>query len=159
MGDRIFQFYLKVSSLWLLWTVMGCTPSSVCTSSDGSTADFSTPFGSWKKVSGYSTPKTDAELALNFDVLIVEAGTRICGVRVVNGAISETTFQGTYTNDTTNNRITIDYGDDTTDTALWRISGGCTSPTFSLSYNDGSSEVYEIQSKTEVSCSSPSGSQ
>jgi hypothetical protein len=138
----------------------GCTPSTTCTSSDGTEVDFSTPFGSWKKVSGYSTPKSTADLELNFDVLIVEPGNRICLVRVVNGAVSETVFQGTYVNDVTLKRIAIEIDDETLN-ASWRISGGCSDPTFSLSYDNGSAESYEIRSKdlSQVSCSADSGSQ
>ncbi len=134
-----------------------CTPSTVCTTADGTgSVDISNPLGSWKKISGYSTPRTAAELELNFDVLIVEAGNRVCVVRVVNGVSMETIYLANYTLDLNTKRISIAYTDNTSDEARYSITGGCSSTGMSLSYSDGTFETYSLKSKnlSEISCGS-----
>jgi hypothetical protein len=155
MNSRRKLLFIFVALLPLS-LVLTCTPTTTCTTADGETADFSNPFGAWTQVTGYSTPKTEAELALSFDVLIVESGTKMCKTRVQNGVSQSTVFQATYTNDVNTKTLSISYADGGSDVARYSLTGGCSNPGLTLSYQDGTAETFKIRTKdlSEVSCSS-----
>jgi hypothetical protein len=59
--------------------------SGTCTTGDGQAVGTYEIFGQWKKISGYTTPRTKEQLELDFDLLIVRKGNLMCNQKVVNG--------------------------------------------------------------------------
>lgn len=150
-----FQLKLKISFIFCLVNLVACTPSTVCTNADGTSSNYSEIFGAWKMTSGYTPTRTAAELALNFQVLVIEAGQRICEYEVVNGNTSGASqiFLGQYTHNVNAKQITVQ-GVSNSETLSYSFSGGCTAPSMTLTSNSGTVEKYEVWSKdlTQINC-------
>lgn len=152
----------------LIVTVGGCAPlgmdstGGTCTTSEGGQVNTYQIFGKWKKRSPYTPPRSDDELALNFDLLIVERGavsgtttTPLCMAQVVNGGLVQVLYRGIYEHDLTNKKMLIQYlqGDvslvNQIRTATYSFSGSCDSTTLNLAYSDGKTELFDFFSQPE----------
>ncbi len=106
-------------------------------------------------ISGYSPPKTEAELALNFQVLVIEPGTRICEYEVVNGNAGSAPriFLGQYTHNV-NQKTLVVQGETSSETLTYNFSGGCAAPQMTVTSNSSSVERYELWSKdsNQINC-------
>lgn len=142
--------------------------SGVCKDSSGNTINTHEIFGQWKKVSGYlGGEKSAEELKYNYSVLMVEKGSAICQVSVVNRtaqAVKSTdqeAYVATYSHDINARTLSMTYtagaAGASSDQAVYSFSGDCSSPKLVLSYPGNSAlsqEVFVLQSKNvpEKSC-------
>ena len=132
----------------LLWS-SACELESTgaCKLSDGSNIDTYKIFGAWKKVEGYTTPRTPDDLALNFDLLYVELGNRICGVSRVNGAqLPNALFKANYTHDVDKHQVSLQPTGGTVPANLlsYAFTGSCNTTRMIFTYSNNVREVYEI---------------
>lgn len=94
---------LAIFALGFLAGLSGCAPpagsGATCKAADGSVVDPYEIFGQWKKISGYTTPRSATQLKLDFDLLIVKKGDLFCSLSVKNGGIQGWNYLGNYTHD------------------------------------------------------------
>jgi len=147
---RIFRLPFLFGALGLLGS---CLPSlssggSGTCNTEGGVVNTYEIFARWKLVSGYATPRTKAELALDFDLLSIKKGTVACSDQVVNGGVAGRNFQANYSHDIAKKKITFHYSDGGEETASYSFAGSCDSTRMTLTYANGT-ETYEIYD-TEV---------
>lgn len=100
--------HLLVLAFACVATFAGCAPtSSVCNTADGSSVDTYQIFGKWKKISGYTVPRTTDELKLNFDLLVIKKGKVMCSERVVSGASDGFNYFANYVQDVPNKKLDL----------------------------------------------------
>ena len=148
----------SVRSLTLLWAaslvllnscnpLVGTTAAGVCSNEGADSVNTYTIFGSWKKVDGYDTPRTQEELELDFETLIILPGSRMCKIEVKNGAAVRTIFKGDYTHDISRKALEVTYDDESADSIRYSYSGTCDETKMNFVYTGAKSEVYQVRSK------------
>lgn len=152
-----FRHPILVMSLGSL-LLLSCAPlgqesGGKCKDSSGNTVDVKTPFGKWKKVSGYETEKSAESLKLNYDVLIVEMGAILCSTRVVNGTQATSVYKAAYEHNVDTKQLDITYlaGDyDGSERVSYSFSGSCEEPKMTITHTESneSPETYVLVSKT-----------
>ncbi len=140
------------------------TASGDCTTQDGASINTHQVIGKWKKISGYSDNRSQATIALNHDILVVQPAysngvSRACLIPVDNGTPRSTAlFKANYENDLDDKKVTYTFdsgGGSAPDTvANYSFAGSCGETRMTLNYANGESEVYEIinQEVTEPVC-------
>jgi hypothetical protein len=107
--------------------------------------------GSWKKVYGYATPRTDEELETNFDLMLIEPGDRMCEAEVINSAQTNANYRALFAIDVNDRTISVQYDEnnapapDATPTVVrYSFSDSCDETKLILRYPNGTFEKYEI---------------
>jgi hypothetical protein len=135
----------------------GGTSAGMCRTVGGSQVNTYTLFGSWKKITGYESSRSAAELELNYDVLLIEAGEVFCVVEVINGAVGDKLAEGTYAHNVAQKSATFTilagFGQGS-NTATYSFTGTCDKTQMTLAYGGGEVERYRVLSKDAVSCAS-----
>jgi hypothetical protein len=108
-------------------------------------------YGQWKMTQGYPASESNSAKVTQTDFrqLIIERGTRMCGVRFVNSVASELTFKATYAVDLKTDDInySLDEGNSAggpDGRARFSFGGDCTHPQLNLIYSNGSHETYDL---------------
>ncbi len=103
------------------------------------------PTGQWKRVV-YNPPRSQAELELNFDILVVEPGNQVCMTEISNGVQAGAIFRGSYTHDVSAKSMVFNYEEGLSgqETLRYSFSGSCDSTRMSLTSGDGSVVSYEL---------------
>ena len=118
-----------------LLVVMGaCTPQ-ICNTGSGSVDTYQI-FGTWKLTSGYAEPRSEEELKLNYDVLVIKPGNVACRIRAVNGTLTEYVWQATYSNNVERKELTFERTDGQTDQLVYSFAGNCSSTAMNWTFTD-----------------------
>jgi hypothetical protein len=124
----------------------------ICASTGETTYRFS---GAWKKVYGYSTPRTATELETDFDLLEIEPGDRVCEAGITNGASTGANYRALYRINTTQRTVDLQYDennvpapDATATTVRYSFQGTCDDTELLLRYPNGAVEKYSHYSST-----------
>jgi len=121
--------------------------SGACKLGDGSNIDTYKVFGAWKKVDGYTPPRSPDDLALNYDLLYVEYGNRMCAVSRVNGGQQPNAlFKANYTHDVDKRQVTLTTTGGTVPSNLvsYNFTGSCNTTRMVFTYSNNQRETYEI---------------
>jgi hypothetical protein len=151
---------------FLLVPLVSCNPltstggggtAGACNTANGPVNTY-TIYGSWKKTSGYDPPRSAAELNSNYDILIVLPGSKMCKLNVVNDAVEQTEYLGTYTHAIDAKTLEFTYlagaNEGSVDSLTYAFSGSCDRTNFNLTYQAGGVEKYTVISKdlSRISC-------
>ncbi len=131
-----------------------CTPfgeessSGVCSTDGTNTHQFA---GAWKKIDGYPTNRTAAELENSFDLLMIERGDRLCEAEILNLVPQGANYRALFTVDVNKRVASVQYDEDNrlapdaVPTEIrYSFSGSCDQTNLLLRYPNGSFEKYRI---------------
>lgn len=157
----------RVTVLLCVAALAACSPlglssneAGICQTTDGNVVDTYQIVGKWKKISPYSPSRTEAELAVNYELLIIEGGVQLntvrapmCLANVVNNGLSTVPYRALYEHNLTKKMMYVEYtegeGDGTTADIKYSFSGSCADTKLTLSYGS-TTEVYKIYGTSDT---------
>lgn len=139
---------------------LSANEAGICQTTDGNTVDTYQLVGKWKKISPYTPARTDAELGVNYELMIIEGGVQLntvrapmCLANVVNGGLSTVPYRALYEHNLTKKMIYVEYtegeGDGTTADIKYSFSGSCADTKLTLNYGS-TTEVYKIYGTSDT---------
>jgi hypothetical protein len=153
----IFIYSKRVILMSLSFLLASCNPfgessSGVCSSSGENTYKFS---GAWKKIYGYESPRSAAELENDFHLLMIEPGDRLCEAGVSNSVTTGANYRALFLNNVNKRTVDVQYDEDNqpapdaeATTIKYSFSGSCGDTQLTFRYPDGAVEKYELFNST-----------
>ena len=161
---QIFKILKTSIALFVLFVFSACnilpgdnSSGGLCQTTDGSVVDTYNIFGTWKKISGYSSPRSETRLQNDYDVLIVMRTGGTCRVEFENAAQTTITKEFyNFTHDVDLKSLELSSIDGEEGGSIkYRFSGSCGDTKMTWTWSNGGVEIFQYRSKNldEVSCS------
>ena len=139
---------LSLVSIAMLLVCQSCVAVQGSCEVDGKSINTYQLIGKWKQVTGYDPQRTKAELESNFNLLVIQKGTTLCAIPVIQQAPQSTTeYTATYEDDINLKKVTFHYtaGPDAnnSETSNYSFSGSCDSTTLTWT-RGGNIETFRL---------------
>jgi hypothetical protein len=160
----VYRALKHLPALIVFGVLLGCNflpgfaDSGTCQLGDGTVVPTYSVYGTWKKISGYDTPRSEAALSENYDVLIVLRSGETCRVEFKNAAQTTTTKDWySYEHDIDLKSLSLKSMDGKSSdySVNYRFSGSCGDTQMTWTSDNSGVEIFQYRSKNvdEASCS------